>query len=264
MGFSLTYRQQAIEHYTSVDTHPSLNASAVSLHSGDTGETGANELQFFAGYSRVSRPGYVVSGRRGEDTSDGDFGVNSGSTARPLSQFGVWDSSSGGNFLFGASLDDAPVVWLPGESINWAAGGLGLECHGSRVGSLVVDMAHEIVRWYLGFSVSRPASMYMSFHYGDPGSNGANEYSIGGYARTGAITWQTIGGTSTVENSNTLTSGSATPDWGGTGTVSHFGLWDSQSLGSYIIGGNVIPDIDTPRQNLALTVAAGGVSISLS
>lgn len=90
-----------------------------------------------------------------------------------------------------------------------------------------------------GGDYTRPATLYISLHTGDPGETGANEVSGGSYGRA------------SVTNNNTnfpAASGGAkangaeiafpTPS-AGWGTVSHAGVWDASSGGNFLWGGGL-------------------------
>lgn len=261
MGAPVATRRNALSYYFTAGTPASPSPTHVSLHSLNPGDDGATELPFTQGYFRNTRFGWsVVSATRGEDTSSGSFGENEGATSRTVRGFGVWDANSGGNYLFGGEVTGSPVAWLPGEVIDWAAGGVGLAVSGSRAAS---DLTRNIIRWWLDLSPARPANTYLSLHYGDPGTTGSNEYNGGGYSRTGAISWQTVGGLPEVSNANTLNTGAADPDWGGPGPITHFGIWDSSAGGSYIIGGSVQPTQPKPNPSANIQVLDDQLTVRL-
>lgn len=74
------------------------------------------------------------------------------------------------------------------------------------------------------------AADFVSIHAGDPGTTGANELTGGSYARQ-AKTWNAASG-GNLDDSN-APSFPIPPSV----TISHFGLWDSVSSGTYLGGG---------------------------
>jgi hypothetical protein len=72
----------------------------VSLHSSDTGETGANEI---SGGSYVRKAASFAAAADGECVSDADLEFT-GMPAVTVTHVGVWDHESAGNFLWGGAL----------------------------------------------------------------------------------------------------------------------------------------------------------------
>ena len=93
---------------------PTLPASVyVSLHTADPGLTGASEVASAGGYARVavtraagsfSAPATSGSNRQATNSATITFPAPTG-TWGTVTHYGVWDASTGGNFLMGGALD---------------------------------------------------------------------------------------------------------------------------------------------------------------
>lgn len=79
------------------------------------------------------------------------------------------------------------------------------------------------------------ATVYVSYHTGDPGLTGANEVSGNNYARASVASadWGTVSG-KTVSNANAITFNQAS---GSQGTITHVGIWDALTTGNFLCGG---------------------------
>jgi len=96
MASSDAARDRATDAVAGTVTH-------VSLHDGDPGTTGANELtEGTAGYARVAKTYGASSGGIADIASAAVFDVSGGDTA---SHWGAWDDTT---FLHGEALDHAP------------------------------------------------------------------------------------------------------------------------------------------------------------
>lgn len=90
----------------------------VSLHDADPGETGANEV---AGGSYARQTGtFSGSGGTFDNTADIDF---TSMPAVTVTHVGLWDASSGGNFLWGGALSASKAVGS-GGTFRLSAGDL--------------------------------------------------------------------------------------------------------------------------------------------
>lgn len=97
----------------------------ISLHTGDPGETGANEVASSNGYAREPSTNNntnwpaAVSGVKSNgtaitmDTPSGSWGT--------VSHFGIWDASSGGNFWFGGALAVSKAI-NSGDTVQFGIG----------------------------------------------------------------------------------------------------------------------------------------------
>jgi hypothetical protein len=144
---SSTYLQTAILRWLVRNTQmatPPANVY-VSLHTGDPGQTGANEVVTTAGTGWV---GYarqaVTTGTSGTGAGSG-FGApaangtlqqsqNGGAITFPASgatsgtvtvtHFGVWDAVTGGNYLIGGALSATQVIGANASGPSFAASAL--------------------------------------------------------------------------------------------------------------------------------------------
>jgi len=99
MASSDAARNRATDGVAGTVTH-------VSLHSGDPGTTGANELAAgTAGYARVAKAYGTSSGGTADLASAAVFDVSGGDT---VSHWGAWDGTT---FLHGEALDHDPQAF---------------------------------------------------------------------------------------------------------------------------------------------------------
>lgn len=89
-----------------------------------------------------------------------------------------------------------------------------------------------------GADYTRPATVYISLHTGDPGETGASEVAASGdYARVSvtnnATNWPAAASGS---KANGAVIQFPTPS-AGWGTVTHFGIWDAATTGNFLFGG---------------------------
>lgn len=94
-----------------------------SLHTGDPGETGANELSTSGGYVRKS-VGSWSSASGGAVSNAASISWPS-LTAGVITHFGLWDAVSGGNFLWGGALFTARSI-TAGDSASVAVGDIAI------------------------------------------------------------------------------------------------------------------------------------------
>ena len=96
----------------------------VSLHYGDPGKTGANEL-VSSGYARVVGPFSAASGA-GAIANAGivTFTNASGVSWTTAPYFGVWTAISGTNYFIGGGILDFPRTLLAGDTAAFAVGAL--------------------------------------------------------------------------------------------------------------------------------------------
>jgi hypothetical protein len=91
----------------------------VSLHTGDPGETGANEVAGGSYARQLGSFGAAASGAVSND-ADIDFTLMPSAT---VTHVGVWDASTVGNFLWGGALAASKVV-NSGDTFRIATGDL--------------------------------------------------------------------------------------------------------------------------------------------
>ena len=107
----------------STPTRPS--ARWVSLHTGDPGDTGANEQNGTndLGYARKSATFGAASGGVASNSSAPSWTSSDTGDWTQSTHFGVWDAETGGNFLGGGALTTARTLG-PGDSATFAAASL--------------------------------------------------------------------------------------------------------------------------------------------
>lgn len=130
MAVSTYERDNRLKVFRGV-TYPSVPANHyISLHSGDPALTGANELSG-NNYARVavapgtgtwSAPATNGSVREISNSNAITFPTASGDWTA-ATYFGIWDASSAGNFIRGASLGASKTV-QSGDTASFAAGAL--------------------------------------------------------------------------------------------------------------------------------------------
>lgn len=89
-----------------------------------------------------------------------------------------------------------------------------------------------------GADYTRPATVYISLHTGDPGETGASEVaSSNNYSRASVTNNATnFPAAASGSKSNDTVIQFATPS-GTWGTVTHFGIWDAATTGNFLFGG---------------------------
>lgn len=106
-----TYLQQALQdHYLGVADFTAPTAWHASAHTADPGETGANES---ADIAREQVSSFTAASSASPSVSNPGADVvytNSGSSGVAVSHLGLWDSSSGGNFLAGGAMSSTVTV----------------------------------------------------------------------------------------------------------------------------------------------------------
>lgn len=94
----------------------------VSLHTGDPGETGANEHGGTAAYVRVAIDLAAGASPVAND-ADVEFAEATADYSAAVTHAGLWDASSAGNFLVGGALG-APRTITTGVTPRFPAGDL--------------------------------------------------------------------------------------------------------------------------------------------
>lgn len=97
--------------------HPS--AIYVSLHAGDPGQTGANEVTG-GGYSRKLATFSAAANKATSNTTDIEFPDMPTAT---ITHVGLWSAASGGNFWWGGSLTVSKAL-TTGDTLKIPAGDL--------------------------------------------------------------------------------------------------------------------------------------------
>lgn len=118
MGTSSTARgNAAADAIVSGTTH-------VSLHTGDPGATGANEATG-NGYARQSITMGAASGKTTSNTNAPTWTASGGNLGGgALTYYGLWDSVSGGNFLWGDTISGGGDTVSDGSTYTLPIGNL--------------------------------------------------------------------------------------------------------------------------------------------
>ena len=104
------------------------------------------------------------------------------------------------------------------------------------------------LHFYFGIGTpTRPNTFFLSQHTANPGTSGLNEASGNNYARVAVSNWTAGAVDGSISNTDAGETNLATP--AAIGTVSHWGIWDSLTLGAFYCsaayaGGSVNWDAD--------------------
>lgn len=110
MGASAFLRDEIADHLLGTATWTAPADIYVSLHDGDPGTTGSDEVSGNA-YARVQHNTWnAASGGVATNSGTVTWPTATGDYASPVTHFGLWDASSGGNFLGGGQLDDPRTI----------------------------------------------------------------------------------------------------------------------------------------------------------
>lgn len=91
----------------------------VALHTADPGTTGGGEVAG-GGYARQTCVGKLSAASSGTRTNSGPI-TFADLPASTVTHFGIWDSSGGGNFVWGGSLSASKTVGA-GDTVNFGVG----------------------------------------------------------------------------------------------------------------------------------------------
>lgn len=234
-----TYAGNAVLDALFNNTALQVAAAYASLHSGDPGLIGSNELSGSGYGTRPSMEFDAPSGGATSNTSAVVFPTATGNWTQ-ATYGGLWDAATLGNFLFGGALT-ANITVLNAEIARFAAGAFDI----SMTGKFGTTTIHNIINALLRNTSLQVAQAYASLHSGDPGTSGTNELSGNNYARV-AMSFGTANAKS-ISNDVVAETAVASGDWT---QATHMGLWTADSGGTFIWG----DDLETPR-----TVGAGKI-----
>lgn len=124
-GYSTYLGNAWLDHLLSNVSFTSPTTVYTSLHAGDPGLTGANELADQYGYARSATAWDAPTGNNNSVNSDAETWTASGGDFAAASHWGVFDSGTvgAGNFLLGGELVTSKTI-LDGETGTIAAGSL--------------------------------------------------------------------------------------------------------------------------------------------
>jgi len=219
----------------------------VSLHNGNPGLTGANEHTYL-GYGRQTpATGWNAASAGVPATNDGDItfaAVPAGGIT--VTHLGIWDASSGGNFIFGFSIPtrNFPAGTTP-KILDEAIEIIALDNFSDYLKPLIVN--HMLGKT----SYTMPAAVYLAVI-----DDGGTEFTGGGYARS--ETDFDPAATKAIDNADEEDFGTASGDLG---TTDAWRLYDASSSGNILVFG----DWDTPAEVLTgdgYLVPDGGLTIT--
>lgn len=193
----------------------------VSLHNGDPGASGDNELAGGSYGRQVLTCGSASSGGQIANTAALNY---TDMPADTVSHIGMWDGST---FRGGAALT-APQSVSAGQTFSIAIGQLvaNLNQVGQKLSTYARNKLLDAFFRNVSFSVATP---YGSLHTADPGDTGANPVAGGSYVRK-------------LVNFGAAASGQAANDtlvrYDGmpATTATHGGLWDAATSGNFLAG----------------------------
>lgn len=119
MGFSDYAEDKVLDHSLAVAAWTIPTNVYVSLHTGDPGDTGANEVTG-GSYARLLATFGAASGGTSSTTATLDF---TDMPAVTVSHIGIWDASTAGNLIYHAGLSSAKSV-SAGDTFRIASGDL--------------------------------------------------------------------------------------------------------------------------------------------
>ena len=223
-----TYAGNAVLDALFNNTALQVAAAYVSLHSGDPGLTGANELSG-NGYGRVQMEFDAPTNGVTANTNVESFGPAVTGNWAAATYWGLWDQqAAGGNFLWGDDLT-TPRTCLVGEYVDFAAGDLDLTI-GAQFGNTTRT---NIINALLRNTALQVAAAYMSLHSADPGATGASELTGNNYGPRPAASFGAAGSRSIANDAAAQTTDATPAGW----TEATFGgLWAANAAGVFIWG----------------------------
>ena len=224
-----TYARNAAINALLRNTALQIAQAYASLHTGDPGTAGANELAVANAYIRKAATFGAPSGGATNNSSPVVFGPATPAGWSAAAYEGLWDQeAAGGNFIAGHILGTARTAGI-GDDITFAATALTFALAGWSTYA-----RNAVVNALLRNTALQVASTKISLHSGDPGLVGSNELTGDTYARV-AATWDDPTSTPGVtRNTGAVTFATAGASWT---AITHFGIWDA---GTNFIYGNVI------------------------
>jgi len=244
-GFSNYLEQVVLNHFFRGASYTPPSTIYVSLHTGDPGDTGANELTA-PSYARAAITFSAPSG--GSISNAATVSWTAGENWGTITHFALWDSATGGNPLADGAFTTSLTIMASGR-LTIGAGQLTL-LFGSGT-NLSTAFRNLILDRIFRAASYTPTTPYASLHTADPGDTGTNEASGGSYARQG-VTFgaPAVDGTGySIVNTADITFSPPA------GTYTHLGLWTASTGGTFILRdtlGDVSTDADSPA-----TIASG-------
>lgn len=119
MGFSTYLANALLDHVLKNTSYTSPATVYVSLHTADPGNTGTSEVSA-TGYARQATAFNTAATKATDNSSSEAWTISAGGPVT-VTHWGIWDTVSGGNFLFGGSLSSSKTM-NNGDSLTAAAG----------------------------------------------------------------------------------------------------------------------------------------------
>jgi hypothetical protein len=227
----------------------------ISLHSGDPGLDGANELSG-NNYGRILGSFGAASSQAAANDALVTFATASGDWAQ-ATYFGVSDAVSAGNFVGGAALDDARTI-LSGEYGEFAISALDVTA-ATQFGDDTLD---DIIDALFNATSLQVAQAYASLHTGDPGGTGANEMpDAESYARV-ALPFGAAAAKACASDTETDFAAAGGDGWA---ESTHLGLWTSITYGAgTFLWGKALTAARTVGVGKVFRMAVGDVDVTIT
>lgn len=227
----------------------------ISLHSGDPGLTGANELSG-SGYARELASMAAAASQATDNDALVTFDTATGDWTQ-ATYYGVWDALTTGNFIGGAALDTARTI-LNGEYGEFAIAALdvvGVTAFGNDTIDDILDALFNNVPLQI-------AQAYVSLHTGDPGGTGANEQpDAESYARV-SLSFAAAAAKACANDVQTDFAAAGGDGWA---SSTHLGLWTSITHGAgTFLWGRALTTARTVGVGKVFRIAVGGVDVTIN
>jgi len=248
-----TYAGNAVLNALFNNTALQIAAAYASLHSGDPGVTGADELASSNNYG--TRPAIEFDAPTAGVTTNTNQEVTptaSGDWAAATYQ-GLWDAATAGNFLIGGELTASRTI-LSGEYGRWSIGDIDISITGAFGATTLENIINALFR-----NTSLAGVAYASLHSDDPGTTGANELSGNGYGTRPLVSFG-VADAKSISNDAACETPQASGNWA---AATYMGLWTAATEGTFIWG----KQLTTPRTVLSgkkFIWAVGGIVVNIT
>lgn len=223
------YLKNALINHTFRNTPFSTPGADIwlSLHSGDPGLTGANEVSGGT-YERLQVSTWdAPSLRSTRNTNNATFTTLTADLG-VATHLGVWDAQISGNFLFRSDPFTLPLTI--GSAPQFQSGNIVVSILGNSSDYLAAAWINHVFR---NTAFTTPGTnLYVALFNGNPGSSGASEIVGNNYAREQVSDW---GAPSSGVSRNASNIQFNTPS-GNWGSISGTGVFDASSSGNYLGG----------------------------
>jgi hypothetical protein len=227
----------------------------ISLHTGRTGLTGANEVTG-GSYGRFAANASFWGTAANRQIANRTLIQFTATPLTTITDVGFWDSSSGGTFLMGVTLN-YPVTLKAGKAPFFDVGSLVVKLSAN----FSVYLANKLLEYIFKATGFTSAPCYWALHTGAKDDTGGNEVAGGSYARQIATIadWADTG---TLLLGNTLFSldyqALVEFDSMPAVTVTQLALWDGSSGGHFLLWGPDVNKIFTAGQDATIDGTVAG------